>query len=384
VASGTAPFLQPEEHLGSIEAFQRLSVPDMVRLVRSTPEVPVSWRERWIILLMLGRPRTCVVGMLTFVLGMEYAGGGFTLPMVVGAILSTLGGFLANLGNTYTDLQEDCRNLPGRVLQLARFGYRRMFWTLAILNTAMLVTAALINLYCVAFMAVALVLVHEYSFGPLRAKDRPLVGLLVFAQVVSYPFLSAATIEPRADLLHALLPSLGLLPASLSPELAHQAHRLLGMWAFITLWFTAKGMFKNVPDYHGDRAAGLRTSATIFSSWRNAAVAATVATVLAYLSLGGLVALGLERPVLLLALLWLAPVTWNCLRLIRADGGASGNLYLKTDMILSVGFIASVLLLASPRWQSVAAIAVGGLIIFGSDLLRVDSRREADLPSRPA
>lgn len=382
--SAPSTVASPVEHLRSLEAFQKLPVPEMVRLVRSSPEVPVSWRERFIILLMLGRPRTCVVGMLTFVLGMEYAGGHFTLPMVVGAILSTLGGFLANIGNTYTDLEEDCRNLPGRVLLLARYGYRRMFWMLMAVNAGMLVAAALINLYCLAFMAVALVLVHEYSFRPLRAKDRPFIGLLVFAQVVSYPFLSAATIEPRADLIHALLPSLGLGTASLSPELAHQAHRLLGMMAFITVWFTAKGMFKNVPDYHGDRAAGLRTSATLFSSWRKAALAATVATVLAYLSLGALVALGLESPWLLLALLWLAPVTWNCVRLVRADGGASGNLYLKTDMILSVGFIATVLLLASPRLSSVAAIAVGGLIIFGSDFLRVDSRREADLPSRPA
>ncbi len=34
------------------------------------------------------------------------------------------------------------------------------------------------------------------------------------------------------------------------------------MWFFLTLWFMAKGTFKNVPDYDGDLAAGVRTSAT--------------------------------------------------------------------------------------------------------------------------
>jgi 4-hydroxybenzoate polyprenyltransferase len=229
-------------------------------------------------------------------------------------------------------------------------------------------------------MVVALFLVHEYSFGPVRAKGRPLAGLWVFAQVVAFPFFFAAWIEPDLPLLHAVANVL-FIPWGEpgSGELAHQAQRIVGMMAFLTGWFLAKGTFKNVPDYHGDRAAGLRTSATYFNTWRGAALAATLATVLAYLSLLLVVVLGLEKPLLLLALVWLVPVTWNCVRLLKTEDGGQGNRYLKTDMGLSMGFISSVLLLLSPRWESLASIVIGALIILGSDLLNVDSRREADV-----
>ena len=50
---------------------------------------------------------------------------------------------------------------------------------------------------------------------------------------------------------------------------AWQSWRYLAMWFFLTLWFMAKGTFKNVPDYDGDLAAGIRTSATQCRSRRS-------------------------------------------------------------------------------------------------------------------
>lgn len=162
-------------------------------------------------------------------------------------------------------------------------------------------------------------------------------------------------------------------------DLIFQSHRYLGMLLFLLLWFMAKGTFKNVPDFYGDLATGLRTSATVFGVWRNAALVTTAVTISAYLLLTVLVYLGFESPQLLLSLIWLVPVTWNCFRLIRAEDGAKGNECLKVDMLISSGFIASVLLLIAPCWENAVMVAVGVLALFGSDLLRLDSRRKEDV-----
>ena len=161
-------------------------------------------------------------------------------------------------------------------------------------------------------------------------------------------------------------------------QAAWQSWRYLGMWLFLTLWFMAKGCFKNVPDYSGDRAAGLRTSATVFATRRDAALAAAVATGAAYLSLGVLVAAGFERPAILGALAWLFPVMGNCARLVRAEDPSAGNDVLRADMALSTGFIATLLLLVDPRPVNVALAVGAGLVILGSDLVGLDSRRRQD------
>jgi 4-hydroxybenzoate polyprenyltransferase len=151
------------------------------------------------------------------------------------------------------------------------------------------------------------------------------------------------------------------------------------MWFFVTVWFMAKGAFKNVPDFAGDRTAGVRTSATVWSSMRAAAWVAAGATVAAYLTLVPLVVLGLERPRVLVALFWLVPVTVNCVRLIRAEDGKAANAILRVDMLLSTSFMASLLLLVAPRAQSVAMVLTAALLLLVSDFLGVDSRREADV-----
>jgi hypothetical protein len=78
------------------------------------------------------------------------------------------------------------------------------------------------------------------------------------------------------------------------------------------------------------------------------------------------------------------PVIWNCARLVVADDGGKGNLCLKTDMVISSGFIATVLFLAAPAWTSVITIGAGLLVIVGSDMLKVDSRRAVDVAAAPA
>jgi 4-hydroxybenzoate polyprenyltransferase len=352
----------------------------MVAFVGAGRQVATGRLERLRILVMLARPRTCVPGLIAFALGYSYTGGSFSGRFVLGALLALSIGLSANLHNAAIDLHEDSRNLPGRVWLLAKLGHRPLLLACRAIAVLMVIGGIALGWYFTVFMALAVVGLHQYSAPPIRSKGRPILGVWVFAQAVVFPFLFGWTTRP-GRMLETLLVSLGAHVGVGSPPPAAEAWqswRYLGMWAFLTFWFMAKGTFKNVPDYDGDRAAGVRTSATVHESRRAAAVAASIATVWAYVSLAGLWALGLEDARAVLSLLWLGPVALNCMRLVRSRDGAAANAVLRTDMLLSSGFIATLTLLIAPTATSFGTVGTAAVVFFASDLLGLDSRRQAD------
>jgi hypothetical protein len=206
-------------------------------------------------------------------------------------------------------------------------------------------------------------------------------GLLIFAQAVGFPFIFGLGTAPEGPV--AAFASSFVAPV-LDGELpivwtALDANRYAGMFLFVVAWFIAKGFFKNVPDYDGDRAAGLATSATIFATRRYAATVAKWITVAAYLSLFGLVLLRLEAARVLWSLAWLPIVWWNANRLVKADSGASANSVLKTDMLISSAFIATLLMLVNPTLYNAALIAIVTAILVLTDRFALDSRRASEV-----
>jgi 4-hydroxybenzoate polyprenyltransferase len=352
----------------------------MAAFVGAGRQVVAPARERLRILAMLARPRTCVPGLYAFALGYGYTAGGPVSRFALGAVLALCIGASANLHNSAIDLHEDSRNLPGRVWLLAKLGQRSLLVACRVLAVVMLIGGFALGPHFAVFMSLAAIGLHQYSAPPIRSKGRPLLGTWVFAQAVVFPFLFGWTTEP-GNMLSTLFLSMGAhlgVAAPPPPDQAWQSWRYLAMWAFLTLWFMAKGTFKNVPDYTGDRAAGLRTSATIWSSRREAALVATGATLGAYGSLLLLGATGLESPRAMLSLLWIVPIVSNCRRLIKAPDSASANSVLRTDMLLSSGFLATLLLLIVPTERSLAVVLAGAALFLVSDTLGIDSRRKAD------
>jgi ubiquinone/menaquinone biosynthesis methyltransferase len=313
------------------------------------------------IVIMLGRPRTCVPGLFAYGLGLAYAGVPSAPYAVLGGVLALLVGFSANLHNTYTDVEEDCRNLPGRMWLLYRFGRTRLLLVLVALNVFMAGAALAYGRGFFVFVVIGLVGVHQYSFRPLRMKARPLLGLYLFAQAVVGPFLVGWFI-------HGVRMPTGAVWA---------------MLAYLFFWFVAKGLFKNVPDYDGDRAVGLRTSATVFPSRVVAARVAAAVTILAYLALPVLVAVGASPPRVLFALPLTVVAAVQAWTLVRAADGTEANTVLRRDMVLSSAFLGVVLLLQKPAWTSVVLVVVGVAVIAGTDLLAMDSRRSADAAPEP-
>ncbi|MDN3351172.1 ubiquinone/menaquinone biosynthesis methyltransferase [Actinomadura sp. DC4] len=316
------------------------------------------------ILIMLGRPRTCVPGLFAYGLGLAYAGVPSALSMpytVLGGVLALLVGFSANLHNTYTDIEEDCRNLPGRMWLLYRFGRPRLLLVLVAADVFMAGAALTYGRGFFVYVVIGLIGLHQYSFRPLRMKARPLLGLYVFAQAVVGPFL------------------IGWFSAGMRVPTGP----VWAMLAFLFFWFVAKGLFKNVPDYDGDRAVGLRTSATVFPSRVTAARVAAAVTVLAYLALPLLVVAGASPPRVLFALPLTIVAAVQAWTLVRAADGTEANTVLRRDMVLSSAFLGVVLLLQAPTWTSVLLVVVGVGVIAGTDLLAMDSRRSGDAASAP-
>lgn len=314
------------------------------------------------ILIMLGRPRTCVPGLFAYGLGLAYARVPSVPRTLLGGVLALLVGFSANLHNTYTDVEEDCRNLPGRMWLLYRFGRPRLLAVLVAVDVFMAAAGLVYGVGFFVFVIIGLAGVHQYSFRPLRMKARPVLGLYLFAQAVVGPLLVGWFIHG--------------VRAPTGPVWA--------MLGYLFFWFVAKGLFKNVPDYDGDRAVGLRTSATVFPSRVVAARVAAAVTVVAYLALPLLVPAGAIRPRVLYALPLTVLAAVQAWSLVRADDGARANDVLRRDMVLSSVYLGVVLLLQAPTWTSTIIVAVGVVVIGGTDLLAMDSRRSADASRAPA
>src|SRR6266536_2309794 len=196
--------------VGTFEEYRDLPPDGRAQVVR-TRSVARETRpsELPILLLMLGRPRTCVPGLLAYAFGFSYAEAPFSPKVILGALLAFLIGFSANLHNTYTDLDEDARNLPGRGWLLARFGMPRLLVSLAAIDAFMIASSALIS--------------TEF--------------LIVMVFAVVFPFMFGWLTERHVSTL-----------------LSRPSY--VAMMIFLFLWFVAKGMFKNVPDFYGDRTAG--------------------------------------------------------------------------------------------------------------------------------
>lgn len=321
-------------------------------MVSGRPVLP-----RLVALVELARLRTCLVSVLAYAIGLALNDVGWSVRAAVGVVISLLVPAVANVHNAVTDLAEDERNLPGRLRLVATAGPRLMMAFVNWTSLAMLLVTALISLPITVLAVLGSVLLRQYSARPLRAKARPFAGLALFSMVVTVPFLAGTMLTPQwSSLPH------------------YHGHFVWVMAAYLTVWFCVKGMVKNVPDYHGDKAAGLRTSATIMPSLKSAGVAAAAATVTVYAAFPIIVLLGGLPGRLLPAGVWLLPAAANLSTFLRAQTAAALNRALAVDMLVSAGFLATILNLMKPGLASVALTLGCVALIVVVDVAGKDSR----------
>ena len=205
---------------------------DLIALVRRGGRIAATRGERLRTLIMLGRPRTCVPGLLAFALGYSYTGAPPSARMALGGVLALSIGFSANLHNVATDLYEDSRNLPGRVVLLAKIGSRLLVRVCRSLGVVMVAAAATLGAYFAVFMSLAVVGLHQYSSPPVRSKGRPILGLWVFAQAVVFPFLFGWTTNP-GRMLETLLAAMTAPLRGVAPPPAAEAWQ---SWRYLAMW----------------------------------------------------------------------------------------------------------------------------------------------------
>ncbi len=318
------------------------------------------------VLVALSRPRTCTPSLTIFALGYGIVADGMRWEFWLGAFLMLATGMLANLYNVHTDLDEDSVNMPGRLGLVGEIGWRRYRTVLAAWSAVVVLASLPLGPGPAGIFLLVLAGSHQYSYRPLRLKARPVAGLLGFALAgygpLVFGYAVACSATGRVD------------------PLPHPA-AFLWLLALITLWFTAKGLVKNVPDYDGDKRTGLRTSATVFPTRRAAAVAAGGATVGVHLvaPLFAFLAHGHEGAGSLRWLLLVPAVPFAALqavRMVRA-AGTQANSVLKQDMWFSFLFIALVLALSAPAAVTVPALAATALLMVAVDALRIDSRENS-------
>ncbi|WP_433590985.1 UbiA family prenyltransferase [Nocardia sp. CA-145437] len=348
-----------------------ISIPTLDEFLGKPAEERLDWvnesegltagiRARLELFLSFARPRTCLPGMLAFCLSCKMLGLSIDLDVLIGFAITFLYSAVANLFNGYSDVAEDNENLPARLYLLGLYGRRRLLRSSYAVCLIMLALAALVSPIFVVLTAVCVVIAHQYSLRPFRVKARPVSSIALFALDVAFPFLMA-------------------------PAVAKHGPAVLGNWPFILmaaylfLWFAAKGLVKNLPDYYGDKSAGLKTSATLSPTRKQAAIVAAAGTIAVYLGPVFLVASGQFAAKYLLILVWFPIVCVQCARMILRDDAHSANNMLRADMVVSTGYLSTWILLVDPSISSISIVLGSLIIIFLMDALKLDTRRKKDV-----
>ena len=354
------------------EALER---PSLLEFVRRSKQERISWAmtspgltssrfETARIFVYFCRIRTCVPGMLAFYLACVILSVPMSWTVAAGLLIAFCYSAAANLFNAYTDVVEDNENMPSRVYLLGLIGRRRLLASAYLVSASMIAAAVVTGRpFFIGLTVLCIAVAHQYSMRPLRAKARPFVSVLIFSLDVGLPFLLGGVLAGRETS-------------------TAERSGFVAIGVYLVLWFSAKALVKNLPDFEGDEAAGLRTTATIFGSRHKAGVWAAGATAVVYASPLVLVLLGLIDTMYLATLLWLPVVGAQCWRMVNRLSAQASNNMLRSDMWLSIGYLMTWIVLTDASLSTVAVLAVAVLTIVIADGFQLDTRRTIDVASK--
>ncbi|MHA2391237.1 MAG: UbiA prenyltransferase family protein [Promethearchaeota archaeon] len=225
-------------------------------------------KQFMVYLLKLARPRTWFFIYYSYIIGWLLSGAQISIQFIIGFLICILSTANVNLLNAYTDIEEDQINLPNRVIMVDKVGLKNLRNIVLLIYVATSVIALVMPFW---FQIVYLLSVFDtafYSLEPLRFKAKPIQSMISFSGAV-------------------------FLPGVASWTLVNDLSNIPPIIYFLGFMFLTYCTLKNLPDYEGDRLAGLRTSATIFSSKKQASKVAAVTLVSPFIVLSGLLLSGL-------------------------------------------------------------------------------------------
>ncbi len=313
----------------------------------SVPIVPHTFS----ILFRLSGPRTWVFPSFSFILGYAVGGGGQLSQIGIGLAIASLVTAATNIVNAYADRKEDATNQPQRLFWLGQIGSRQITATLVILYCS----AATLSIYLGPFFMLVLGFgifnSIFYSLPPLRFKAKPFASLASFSGALGFPFLGGLSIRGSFDLLNPML------------------------WLLTWFMFTY-GTVKNLPDYFGDKKAGIRTSATIFKNVKNAVLFSSILLSTPYILLVAFVALGFLGPIYIADLALIPLFAFIITEMLKAVDTAGLEKAHTLGFFYAISFLLFTLVLTSPTIQSLVMVLLAYLWALTVAKVSVHSRVE--------
>lgn len=184
----------------------------------------------------LSRPLSTLTGVLATLLGGYVAGTGEWLNIALAGLTTLFVSSAANAWNDYQDVEIDRINQPNRPLPSGRVPLRTALIFSLVLAGLSLVVAAFISWPAFAITALSNVILYLYS---VRLKSTVILGNVTVA------FISALSTVFGGVAAGNVVPSLWL-------------------GAVIGSGILAREMLKDLADYDGDKAKGVKTFATVY------------------------------------------------------------------------------------------------------------------------
>ena len=288
------------------------------------------------ILFRLAGPRTWVFASASFILGFALSGGLNVFSVFIGVAIASLVTAATNIVNAYADRKEDAVNQPARAFWLDQVGAKGVRATAIFLYCLSIVLSVFLSPLFVIILLVGIFNSVFYSARPFRFKSHPLSALLSFSCALALPFLGGLSVTGTPDLFSPML------------------------W-LVTYFMFCYGTVKNLPDYAGDKKAGVRTSATIFGKVSSAVLFTGVLLFTPYVLLVSLVEVGLLQPIYLADLSLLPLLALVFLRMHRAKNSEQLEHAHTFGYFYAITFVLATLVLSTLTVTALVIVAVAYL-----------------------
>jgi 4-hydroxybenzoate polyprenyltransferase len=326
-------------------------------LVEFVQNQSTSLIEKVLLIIKLARPRTWMFSVISYLFAYLSGAANNTNELLLGIGIFALLTGATNMINTYTDREEDRVNNPIRIVWTKQLGLQNLLISTVAIYLTVFCLSFLLGLNFVFVVTIAVFDSIFYSLQPLRFKQHPVTALLAFSGAVAFPFLA------------------GIVVAYNIIDLTNPFFVLFSVFMF------AYGTVKNIPDYLGDKIAGLKTTTTAFESYRMAirvstAILLTPYALLGYMVLSESIAMFylLNLPLMIFPLFW----GYSNLRTTKREISEKIHTY---GFIYAISFLLFNLVLTYPTIHSIVVSVCVYSIIYLINKYEIDSRKKVPLSS---
>ncbi len=327
-------------------------------VIEFAPAQSASFTEKTLLTIKLARPRTWVFAIISF-LTSYFSGTSYQIvEALLGISIFAILTGATNMINAYTDMEEDYVNNPFRLIWIQQLGLRNLITEILLAYSLVIGLSLLLGSLFTLITSIAILDSIFYSLPPLRFKKHPIVALIAFSGAVSLPFLAGLSL---ADGTLKLFNPLFLL--------------------FSTFMLTY-GTVKNIPDYAGDKLAGLKTSTTIFKNYQKAIISSTLALMIPYVVLSFLLVTSALPISYVINFSFLAfPFYWGYTNLQTTKREIKEKIH-TYGFLYAVSFLLLNMILTYPSLMSIVITIYVHTTLYLIDKYEIDSRKELPLPTQ--